>query len=274
VIYTSITAGYDNLKDLPKTFKGDAQAVAFVEQPTSSQTWQNLPACAEFSDPCRNAKKPKILPHLYFPEAEYSLWIDGSIDVLPVLSIAQLIDEFLNDADMALFSHRCRRCAYDEAAMCIRDKKDDEEIIRRQMISYQYQNFPKKRGLGECCIILRRHTDKIKLFNEVWWEEVNKHSRRDQLSFDFVCWKLCLKYNRFPGTIIRNPCFRVQRHNRSSDLCKFVLRTSRDGVRQRNFCPRGNRSSNGASRQAHDVSLTDWLHPRSRNRRSRKVGFA
>ena len=38
--------------------------------------WTVLPYDEGFEDPARMAKKPKILPHLYFPDREFSLWLD------------------------------------------------------------------------------------------------------------------------------------------------------------------------------------------------------
>jgi hypothetical protein len=214
IIYTSITNSYDNLKELPQIFKGSAEAVALIDDPPDSVSWQFLPACSEYADPCRNAKKPKILPHLYFPDAEYSLWIDGSIRVLSHCTLSNLIENYLADSDIALFKHRQRRCLYQEAQMCIQTRRDSLDTIHRQMIRYRYENFPQNRGLAECCVILRRHSDKIKLLNELWWDEICRHSRRDQLSFDFVCWKLGIRYKCFPGSITNNAYFRLAQHEK------------------------------------------------------------
>jgi len=45
--------------------------------------------------------------------------------------------------------------------------------------------------------ILRRHTGKVEEFNRLWWEEICKGSRRDQLSFDYALWKMEMKANWF-----------------------------------------------------------------------------
>jgi hypothetical protein len=47
-------------------------------------------------------------------------------------------------------------------------------------------------------VILRRHTDAIRHLNEAWWNEIVRGSRRDQLSFNYVAWKLGLRYATFP----------------------------------------------------------------------------
>jgi hypothetical protein len=43
-------------------------------------------------------------------------------------------------------------------------------------------------------VILRRHTPAVAAFNEAWWAEIQAGSRRDQVSFTYVAWKLGLRY--------------------------------------------------------------------------------
>ena len=73
--------------------------------------------------------------------------------------------------------------------------------------------YPANAGLSECCVLLRRHTDAIKDFNEAWWEEIRRGSRRDQLSFDYVARRCGLKYRYFPGSVEQpNSLFRRDHH--------------------------------------------------------------
>ena len=61
-------------------------------------------------------------------------------------------------------------------------------------------------------VLLRRHTAKIKRFNEIWYREIKTHSHCDQLSFDYAARKTGIKYAHFPGTIFNNPHFARQPH--------------------------------------------------------------
>jgi hypothetical protein len=45
---------------------------------------------------------------------------------------------------------------------------------------------------------LRRHTQAVRAFNEAWWTEIVRGSWRDQLSFDYISWKLGISYVNFP----------------------------------------------------------------------------
>ena len=55
-------------------------------------------------------------------------------------------------------------------------------------------------------------TEIIKL-NELWWHEICNGSRRDQLSFDYCCWKLGIKYKHMDGNMYQNEHFRYRAHN-------------------------------------------------------------
>jgi len=207
VVYTAIANDYDKLKARNDSRREAVGYVAFTDTTDYSNGWQTRGIHTQFADPCRNAKIHKILPHIYFPEAEYSLWIDGSIQLRPDFSLDRMIELFLKEYDLAVFRHPARRCIYKEAEKCIELKKDNLEVIRKQIQRYRYECYPKDAGLAECSIILRRHSEKTKIFNEVWWDEIVKHSRRDQLSFNYVCWKLRMRYCTMPGYTHQNDFF-------------------------------------------------------------------
>ena len=203
VVYTAITNvsnNYDKLKD-QKNHNDGTEFVAFLENPISSKTWNSKQIHTKFSDPNRNAKIHKILSHIYFPDKEYSLWIDGSIRIKFPFNISRLAEIYLSNCDIALFKHHERNCVYDEAKTCIARKLDDASTITKQIQKYARDGYPKNNGLSECTVLLRRHSNEIKKFNEMWWEEISNGSKRDQISFDYVARKLNIKINNFPGDI-------------------------------------------------------------------------
>ena len=214
VVYTAITAGYDQLKEPPHAAANGADFVAFVDEPCESRTWRSYPIHHGFADPTRNAKIHKILSHRYLPTAEYTLWLDGSVIIAGAQPLQRLIDTCLAECDIAVFSHRHRTCLYQEASVCLERRLDAPEVIWQQICRYTADGFPPNAGLAECCVILRRQTPAVRAFNEAWWEEIANGSRRDQLSFDYVAHKHGLRYATFPGTIADNPWFRRVPHAR------------------------------------------------------------
>jgi hypothetical protein len=212
VVYTAITPGYDALKSPPPLWRADADFVAFTDGARPAPGWEIRPVYRRFRDPCRNAKIHKLLPHEFFPQAEYSLWIDGSIVITSALPLGQWADAYLREHDLAVFKHPNRHCIYAEALYCMSKKLDQPKKIDGQMQKYFAAGYPPKNGLVECTILLRRHTRAIRRFNEAWYAEIKAHSRRDQLSFNYVAHKLGLEYAFLPGTVSNNPHFLRQGH--------------------------------------------------------------
>lgn len=216
VVYTAITGGYDNLKTQPESATKDVDFIAFVDEAyPENPTWDFLPVHKEFSDPNRNAKIHKVMPHLYFPNKEYSLWIDGSVSIEFSFDLKRLIEIYLKDADLAIFRHPERNCIYAEASTCIQRKLDNPEVIIKQIKKYTTNKYPPNAGLVEATIILRRHTKQVKEFNEAWWNEIKNGSKRDQISFNYVAKQVGLKYSYFPGSLRkRNFLFSREGHKK------------------------------------------------------------
>jgi len=196
VVYTAITAGYDRLK---------AQAthgfefVAFHDTPAADRAWRVLPLEKECDDANREAKKYKVLPHRYFPEKEYSLWIDGSI--MLNISPGRLIEEHMGEFDVVVHKHPDRECIYQEADICVRYGLDRPETIIQQVSRYRQAGYPAGNGLYELPVILRRHGGRLDDFNELWWREIQEGSCRDQISFPVVAARAGLKVGCFPGSV-------------------------------------------------------------------------
>lgn len=208
IVFTAITGGKDSLKEDQNT--EGAKFVAFTDFESDSKTWEIRKAEMDSEDPNRCAKKYKVKPH-EFLDTEYSLWIDGTITLLDPMSL--LVDKYLKDHDIALHKHYMRKCAYDEAITCGSMVLDDPQVISKQMARYYVrEKYPRDNGLAECTIILRRHTPRIEEFNNLWWKEISEGSRRDQLSFNYCCWKLGIEYKEMEGTVYNSPHFGYQKH--------------------------------------------------------------
>jgi len=211
-VYTSITGSRDYLKE-EQVFEG-ADFFAFLDEPVEGTTkWSIGSACSLFDDPVRNAKIHKVLAHEYLPNYDYSLWIDGSITLN--VPVRDLIERFLGQADFAVFSHFARDCIYEEARVCRESGLDSASLIDSQVSSYRAQGYPAHAGLCELSILLRRHTAAVEAFNNAWWAEICRFSRRDQLSFNFVVRQLGLPLALLPQNLRVSPLFTLHEHRRS-----------------------------------------------------------
>lgn len=150
--------------------------------------------CTVFTDPRRNSRIHKILIHKY-STADVTIWIDGNMKLL--ISHEKMVEKYLEDYDMAVFSHS-RDCIYDEAEEVIKLGLDSVELIKEQIAYYQYCQYPTHRGLAQGGIIIRRNNQKTQAFNEAWWADYCRFSRRDQLSLMPAIDKVGLRVNFIP----------------------------------------------------------------------------
>ncbi len=193
-VFTSITGDKDRLREM-ESIKDGAKFVAYVDKPIVSSTWEMKPSYNKFIDPRRNSRIQKILSHQYVG-TEYSIYLDGNIKLL--CTPKELIDKYLGEYDLAVYKHPTRDCTYDEAITCAKRGLDDIETIIEQAKMYEDSGYAKHKGLSECGIIFRRNTPQVKAFEDAWWSEFCRHSRRDQISFMYAIDKVGLPFNQVP----------------------------------------------------------------------------
>jgi len=131
----------------------------------------------------------KILPHRWFPAAEWTLWVDASmhLQVNPrhVLSharsrwgefdMAVVRHPYQSDTDMWNVGKECDWIA--------KERHAPRELVGVQKADYASQGWSKLRAY-QCCLILRRNTEKVAKFGEIWWDHLLQYQhRRDQPSF-------------------------------------------------------------------------------------------
>src|SRR5699024_186177 len=205
IVYTAITEGYDDLK-MPYSISDRCHYVCFTDDPSiqGNGLWEIKPFPNPELDQVRKCRQLKILPHIYFTEYQYSIWIDGNIQI--TADIDELIETYFDQSDQGFFSfaHPWRDCIYDEAEDVIENRKgiedsSGEKRARKQMEKYKLEGMTKNNGLIESNVILRKHTPEVNQIMEQWWEEVKTHSRRDQLSFNYVAWKNDFEYGLLEG---------------------------------------------------------------------------
>ncbi|KAH0893665.1 hypothetical protein HID58_056094 [Brassica napus] len=193
----------------------------------------NLP----YSDGRRNGKVPKLLVHRMFPNARYSLWIDGKLELVvdphqilessTVYSITALFIRFLwrKNATFAISKHYKRFDVLVEAEANKAAGKYDNASIDFQvefyknegLTPYSVAKLPITSDVPEGCVILREHVPISNLFTCLWFNEVDRFTSRDQISFSTVRDKIAAKTNWTVSMFLdcerRN--FVVQRYHRA-----------------------------------------------------------
>jgi hypothetical protein len=191
VVYTCITGQYDGLIE-PEYVTDGYDYVCFTDnEDFSSDVWdiRPLPKEVEGLSQIKKQRFIKINPHLFLPEYELSVWVDGNVTLkgnLNELTEKTLVD----DCSIYVPKHPSRNCIYSEAKAVISMRKDKEENVNPQIDRYEKEGFPSKYGLLQSNIVIRKHNNEdCKKIMETWSDEVINGSHRDQLSFNYVLWK-------------------------------------------------------------------------------------
>ncbi len=193
VIYSCITGNYDDL--IEHTYVNpEVDYVLFADNDTvvsnPRSIWQVKKTVYNQLDVVRNQRWHKLHPHLILPEYQYSLYVDGNIDILNETLFENVSRLRSAGIRMSLPAHAKRDCLYTELDRCVELGKDRESIMRSQVALMKNDGYPKNNGLFENNIIYRMHHDSeiISIMHD-WWQWIRHYSRRDQLSFVYVLWK-------------------------------------------------------------------------------------
>ncbi|KAJ8426395.1 hypothetical protein Cgig2_010938 [Carnegiea gigantea] len=140
-----------------------------------------------YSDARRNGKVPKLLLHRLFPNVRYSIWIDGKLKLVedPYRILERRFDVF-EEAEANKAGGK-----YDNASI-------DYQIDfykKEGLTPYSETKLPITSDVPEGCVIIREHIPITNLFTCQWFNEVDRFTSRDQLSFSTVRDKIMSKVN-------------------------------------------------------------------------------
>ncbi len=227
LVYSCVTGNYDAinsvlLQSVPK-IESDVKFVLFTDSLNKTEAprlykgptveweirpllWQH-PICRR-----RTARWHKLNSHLLPYAHEYSLWIDGSQRIKPVSLYRELVEPLCQRFDLGTFKHPDRICVYQELNACIKLNKDNATLMQRQVDRYRKEGYPPYNGLVETACVFRKSCPQIVEFNKLWWQQIEQHSYRDQLSFNYAAWRLGKEYGRIPGCRAKSLFFDFVQH--------------------------------------------------------------
>lgn len=138
------------------------------------------------TDPIQKNRYVKMHPHYLFPEYQYSIYIDGNIEILKDMS--PLICQ--SKTGISLFMHPAHDCIFYEALVIVSARRVAMEEAKNQMCRYLQEGMPIHFGMAEMNVIAREHHNPncIRLM-DLWWREFCRYAQRDQFSFSYVLWK-------------------------------------------------------------------------------------
>lgn len=198
VVYTCITNDYDDLKEIEiyKYIDKDWDYVCFSDNEELIKQgqlgiWEVKPLQFKELDNTRNQRWHKTHPHVLFPNYEESTWIDGNINILS----NKLYETIKNTPHEILVpEHFKNLCIFSEYSDVINSGLDNINTINNELDLIKNDGMPANYGFAETNILFRKHhRENIVKGMELWWDFINKYSKRDQLAFTYVLWKLGIK---------------------------------------------------------------------------------
>lgn len=185
IVYTAIFGNYDELR--PVNPEKGWRYMCFTDTDLEASGWEvvKLSGCS------KKNREVKLLPHIFLPPHEVSIYHDGNIELLMHPS------EIALDYNYCVMQHPERNNLMDELRKCVNLKKDDAQIMTSQVEKYFAEGYHGQ-GLTANGVLVRKNTAENAKFNDAWWNEVKQWSKRDQLSFGYVAWKMGFIYEKMP----------------------------------------------------------------------------
>ena len=198
VVYSALIGSYDKVPPIIKQDGYDYFLFTDIEIDNKTTNWTilNINEKMNYSNKIELIKKQrffKILPHLFFKDYDLSIYIDTTFKIIGDLDhfLLRILSPKLS---IYILEHPSIGSINNEFKAVLKSKKDLNSSIIKLKNRYKSEKFPDNNGHAECCLIIRKHNNK-KCINimENWFREIRENSHRDQLSFNYILWKIDYK---------------------------------------------------------------------------------
>ncbi|WP_290724982.1 glycosyltransferase domain-containing protein [Fibrobacter sp. UBA2449] len=192
VIYTAVVGNYDKILQ-PLVVDNSFDYILFSNDIKEDKVgvWQIRKIDYYNEDQIKIARWVKTHPERLLPGYDFSVWMDANIQIATNYIYHRTKDLFLNKALVSSIIHPIRTCIYKEMFVVFLCRNENIKTLLKWSKILQKDNYPYNNSLHETNIIFRNHTSSAaKELDYLWWNYIEKFSRRDQLSFNYVLWKL------------------------------------------------------------------------------------
>jgi hypothetical protein len=187
-VYTCLIGRTELLNEQPVAASSNVPFICFTDDPDRrSHTWEIRPISPLLTmDSIRSQRAVKLRPHEHLLDFDASVYIDNG--VLLKLTPEKIVEQHLPDCGFSLPRHSFRETVLDEFLAVSDQGLDDSARIFEQLNHYALCD---SEGLQEkpywTAILLRDHRKPaVRELLDLWLAHVQRYSRRDQLSLNFV----------------------------------------------------------------------------------------
>lgn len=197
-VYTAIIGGYDTIQQ-PQVVDNRFDYILFSDsiQDERIGVWQVRQIDYKNDIQVKIARYVKTHPHTLLTEYEATLWIDAAVLIKSQYVYQRVVDLYSKGVIIASHIHPERDCIYDEMFAVLDCKYETEATLLDWGHELRKHNYPTHNGLCETRVMYRINNETIRELNEQWWSCIEKYSRRDQLSFNYVLTGLHIPFTSF-----------------------------------------------------------------------------
>lgn len=141
---------------------------------------------AHLGSPLAAARFYKTHPHLLFPEADWTIWIDGNVvlNMEPEELVSMVCQNPLYAPQcFGVFYHSHRKSVTEEIDAVLAGGFDTPANIAKVLTLYKFEDTPLSASLAMTMVLVRKNTLLNAELNQTWWSLQCASSFRDQLTF-------------------------------------------------------------------------------------------
>ena len=195
-LFSILLREYDRFRPVSADSRFDRQLLTDSKE-VKVQGWNINPVKHTPSDP-KQSRHLKILATQSFPDADWILYHDAQLQLKCSPSFWFDWVRSQGEADIYFYHHHQRHCVYKEAKEVMKIRKDKPQNVQPQIARYASQKIPENLGLYLGGLHIRRNTEAVKAFEEIWWREVKRGSVRDQISLPVALRESGVKFLALP----------------------------------------------------------------------------
>ena len=222
-IYTVLTGDYDTLEQ-PKVTDERFDFFCFSNDipKESIGVWKVIKFEGKFTSKQIESRYPKMHPWEVLPDYEYSVYMDANIRIETSDFYEAVMQKIAAGVALSGIKHPFRNCCYDEGYVVFTYGLDKFSNIVKGMRFVRKEGLPRRYGMFEANVILRKHSDaRVREQCNLWWEMINRFSRRDQLSYPYTLWKTGIPFDYLipENQSARNcPWLHMEQHVREKNI--------------------------------------------------------
>lgn len=224
-IFTAISGGYDAL-NLPERLDSRIDYIVFTDTPIpDTGIWQARPVTYILDDPTRTARFVKTHPHWLLAEYDVAVWIDANIMI--VGDIYPLVERFISSGlPVGAVPHPIRKSVHEEADACVRYNKDQRAVLSEQAGRYRATGFDCTDLIESNLMMFNLRDERVPAFLDTWWAEIDRYSKRDQLSINYALRKAGIDWHRLtehPDSARNHPALALVPHSYGAGPATILL---------------------------------------------------